>query len=151
MQEQPDTVERCLERIRLAWNAGDARAYAREFAEDATYVVYLGEPLLGRRAIEQMHAEVLGKWQRGTKMALKPVSVRWLAPDTASVLTVGGIGRGRRIAFDKLQTYTLVRRDGRWTCTAFQNTKMSRQAMRAYNAGAGPLGTLRGLVKGLAA
>jgi len=31
-----DTVGDCLDRIRRAWDAGSARAYAAEFAADAT-------------------------------------------------------------------------------------------------------------------
>jgi uncharacterized protein (TIGR02246 family) len=147
---EPDTVEQCLERIRLAWDAGDASAYAREFAEDATYVIYLGDPLRGRAEIERNHVPVLTRWQKGTRMALKPVAVTWLGADAASVLTVGGIGKGRHVPFDKVQTYTLVRRDGRWSCVAFQNTKMSRRTMRAYNAasGGGFLAALGRLVQG---
>ncbi|GAB3960215.1 hypothetical protein GCM10029978_008930 [Actinoallomurus acanthiterrae] len=34
--------------------------------------------------------------------------------------TVGGIGKGNKIDYDKFQTYTLRRRDGRWECVAFQ-------------------------------
>ena len=143
-----DTVEKCLERIRLAWNAGDARAYAGEFTEDATYVIFLGEPLLGRREIERNHVDVLTKWQKGTRMAIKPISVRPIDADAASVLTVGGLGAGDGIAYDKLQTFTLVRHDGRWMCAAFQNTRMSRRAKRVYNPGGGTgiLGTLRGWI-----
>ena len=66
MSEATDTIEKCLERIRLAWNAGDAQAYAGEFAEDATYVIFLGEPLLGREEIERNHIDVLTKWRKGT-------------------------------------------------------------------------------------
>ncbi len=132
-QPEPDTIEACLKRIRLAWNAGDAHAYASEFAEDATYVIYLGEPLLGRKEIETNHAEVLAKWRRGTRMAIKVIGVRELGADAASVLTVGGLGKGDVIRYDKLQTFTMVRRDGRWICAAFQNTKMSRRAERLYN------------------
>ena len=31
-----DTIEDCLDRIRAAWDAGDARAFAASFTEDAT-------------------------------------------------------------------------------------------------------------------
>src|SRR5208282_4643013 len=83
-----DTVENCLERIRLAWNAGDARAYANEFTEDATYVIFLGEALLGQKEIERNHVDVLTKWQKGTRMAIKPVSTKALGADAVAVLTV---------------------------------------------------------------
>jgi uncharacterized protein (TIGR02246 family) len=134
MSEATDTIEKCLERIRLAWNAGDAQAYAREFAEDATYVIFLGEALLGREEIERNHIDVLTKWRKGTQMAIKAISVTSLGDDAASVLTIGGLGKGDSIPYDKLQTFTLVRRDGRWMCAAFQNNEMSRRAKRQYNA-----------------
>ena len=67
-------------------------------------------------------------------MAIKAISMTSLSDDAASVLTIGGLGKGDSIPYDKLQTFTLVRRDGRWMCAAFQNTEMSRRAKRQYNA-----------------
>ena len=130
-----DAVEACLERIRLAWNAADARAYAGEFTADATYVIFLGEALLGREAIERTHIDVLARWQKGTTMAIKTIGMRQLGDDVAAALTIGGIGKGHEIPYDKLQSFTMVRRDGRWLCAAFQNTQMSRSARRLHNGG----------------
>ncbi|MBB4685888.1 SgcJ/EcaC family oxidoreductase [Amycolatopsis jiangsuensis] len=129
-QIQQDTVEAFLSRIADAWNAADATAYAREFTEDATYVIFLGDALRGRAEIESTHVDVLSKWQRGTKMLVKPVSVSMVDENTASVLTIGGIGAGEPVEYDKFQTFTLVRRDGRWQCAAFQNTEMSDRSRR---------------------
>ena len=128
-----DTFQHCLERIRLAWNAGDANAFAMEFTDDATYIIFLGEPLLGREQIRSTHVDVLGKWQKGTQMVIKIISGRSLNPDTVSVLTAGGIGTSQDIPYDKLQTFTIIRRDGRWMCTAFQNTEMSPRTKGIYN------------------
>lgn len=130
-----DTVEACLERIRSAWDRGDAHAYAGEFTEDATYVIFLGEALRCRAEIAATHVDVFGKWQRGTKMAVKPLSIRSIGKDTVSILTIGGLGDAEPIRFDKLQTFTFVRRNGRWMCSAFQNTKMSARVEGAFNAG----------------
>ncbi len=126
-------VVRSFERIRLTWNAGDARAYASEFAEDATYAIFLGDALLGRDEIEKSHIDVLTNWQKGSQMIVKVISSRRLGDNAASVLTVGGVGKDRNIKYDKMQTFTMIRCDGRWVCTAFQNTKMNRRARRAYN------------------
>ena len=128
-----DTIEDCLGRIRAAWNAGDAQAFARSFTEDATYVIFLGEALIGRAEIEANHVDVFAKWQKGTRMAVTALRKTPLGADTAVVLTAGGIGTGEPIPYDKLQTFTIVRREGRWLCAAFQNTKMSPQAERRYN------------------
>ncbi|MGW2375741.1 MULTISPECIES: SgcJ/EcaC family oxidoreductase [Kitasatospora] len=129
-----DTVEEFLERIRCAWDAGDATGYAAQFAENASYVIFMGDAVFGRAAIEQTHHEVFTRWQKGTRMAVKPIDVRMPDESTAVVITVGGIGKGGRIDFDKFQTFTLHRREGRWECVAFQNTEMSRRSKRAYRA-----------------
>jgi uncharacterized protein (TIGR02246 family) len=129
---EQDTVQHYLDRVRRAWDAGDAARYAAEFAEDASYVIFLGDALLGRAAIEQTHREVFTRWQRGTRMVVEPIDVRHPDPDTAVVTTIGGIGTTDPIGFDKFQTYTLRRRSGRWQCVAFQNTEMSDRAKRLY-------------------
>jgi uncharacterized protein (TIGR02246 family) len=128
-----EAIDACLKRIQSAWNAGDARLYAAEFTEDATYVIFLGEALSGRRAIETTHVDVFTKWRKGEQMAVKPISIRPLGDGVVSVLTAGGLGKEDPIKLDKLQTFTFVLRDGRWLCAAFQNTLMSADAARRYN------------------
>ena len=70
--------------------------------------------------------------------------MRWLI-DGHLDLAWNALSWGRDITLDKVQTYTLVRRDGRWACAAFQNTKMSRRTRRAYDEApaTGVLGALR--------
>ncbi|GAA4547274.1 SgcJ/EcaC family oxidoreductase [Amycolatopsis samaneae] len=132
MTTTTDTVDDFFARVTRAWNAADADAYAREFTEEATYVIFMGDVLRGREQIGSTHADVLTKWQRGTKMAVKPVSVTMLGEDVASVLTVGGIGTNEPVEYDKFQTFSLVRRDGRWQCAAFQNTEMSDRSKQRH-------------------
>ena len=127
-----DTVDAFLDRIRQAWDAGDARAYGRQFADDASYIIFMGEATFGRAEITQTHHEVFTKWQKGTRMIVKPISTRPVDADTVVVVTIGGIGKGRTIEYDKFQTYTLRNRDGRYECVAFQNTEMSRRARKIY-------------------
>ena len=125
----PDTIEAALARLSAAWDAGDAAAYAREFTTDATYVIYAGIVYEGRDAIERGHVPVFEQWQKGSRMRMRVRSIRHLGDDVAVVLTEGGIGT-RRIPIDKVQTFTMVRRDGRWQCAAFQNTKKNRFFIR---------------------
>jgi hypothetical protein len=61
---ESDSVESFLRRIQLAWDSGNVRAYAQEFAEDATYVIFRGSALLGREEIERNHVLVFQRWQR---------------------------------------------------------------------------------------
>jgi uncharacterized protein (TIGR02246 family) len=102
--QRADTIEDCVERIRSAWDGGNAAAFAAEFTEDATYVVYFGMPLTGRAEIERMHVDPLG---RGTRMRIKVLSTKFLTDDVAVVLTVGGVGKETTIPYDKVQTLTL--------------------------------------------
>ena len=125
MKAQTDsaTIEACLDRIQQAWNGGDAAAFAREFTEDASYVIFAGIVSLGRTAIERDHEPVLQKWQHGSRMAMRVIETREIAPGVAVVVTEGGVGKGARVPLDKVQTFVFVRGDGGWKCAAFQNTK----------------------------
>jgi uncharacterized protein (TIGR02246 family) len=116
-------VEAALQRMVAAWDAGDADAFAAEFTDDASYVLYTGTAYVGRRVIAAGHEPVLQRWRRGSRMEVRVRSARLLADDVVVVLTDGGIGTGRRIRRNKVQTFTFVRRGGAWRCAAFQNTK----------------------------
>lgn len=129
-----DTIEDCLARMRLAANAADARAFAAEFDENATYVTFFGQAVLGRRQIEEFHKHAFAKFPSGTQMTMGTISVRPFGEDSASVLTVGGLGKGADVPYDKFQTFAMVRRDGRWVCAAFQNTEMNVTSKQDYNA-----------------
>jgi uncharacterized protein (TIGR02246 family) len=125
-----DTIDDCLARMVRAWDAGDAGAYAAEFTEDASYVLYVGLTYFGRAAIERAHIPVFGKWQKGSRMAIRVLESRMLDQSTAVVVTEGGIGKRGRIPADKVQTFTMVRVEDRWVCAAFQNTKKNRLFIR---------------------
>jgi uncharacterized protein (TIGR02246 family) len=119
-------IEATLAAIVAAWDAGDAAGFARLFTEDATYVVYFGASYVGREAIERAHIPVFQRFRRGSRMRLQIREIRWPTPDTAVVLTEGGVGKGARLPLDKVQTFTLVRTAAGWKCAAFQNTKKNR-------------------------
>jgi uncharacterized protein (TIGR02246 family) len=110
-----------------AWDAGDAAAYARQFTEDATYVIFAGAVSHGREAIRRDHELVLGKFQKGSRMRVKITQIRYLDDDTAYVLTEGGVSKRTRIALNKVQSFLFRRQvDGSWLCEAFQNTKKNQ-------------------------
>ncbi|HZU93887.1 MAG TPA: SgcJ/EcaC family oxidoreductase [Microbacterium sp.] len=129
----PAGIQRALDRIRAAWDAGDADAYAAQFTDDANYVIFAGLVSRGRSEIRADHVPVFEKWQRGTLMSMKVIDVRLLGDDAAVVLTEGGIGKRPPISHDKVQTFVFVREDERWLCAAFQNTKRNR-ILAAINA-----------------
>ena len=127
---QDDTVDRCLERIRTAWDAGDAAAFAAQFTEDATYVIWSGDPLMGPSEIERVHINAL---RRGTRMKIKVLSINPLTDDVAIVLTAVGVGKDKLIHYGNPQTLTMIRRSERWLCTAFQNTDMNPRVKSLSN------------------
>ena len=128
-----EEVEALLNRMVAAWDAGDARAYAEEFTEDATYVIYAGIVCQGRAEIERSHVPVFETYQRGSRMRMRVLGARRLSDDVVVVLTEGGLGKRKPGKLNKVQTFTLVRQDGTWRCAAFQNTKKNR-VMVAVNA-----------------
>lgn len=132
-RDEQDTVEAYLDRLRSAWDAADATAYGEQFAEDASYVIFMGDALSGRAEITSAHRGVFEKWQKGTRMAVKAIDAHDIDTDSVAVVTVGGIGKGKTIPYDKLQTFVLRRREGRFECIAFQNTEMSRRAKKLHN------------------
>lgn len=126
-------IDAVLDRMVTAWNAGDAHAYAAEFTEDATYVIYAGIAYQGREEIERSHVPVFETYQRGSRMTMKVLSTTHLSDDVVVVLTEGGLSRRGPARLNKVQTFTLVRHGDGWRCAAFQNTRKNR-AMIAVNA-----------------
>ncbi len=121
------SLEHVLERMVQAWDAGDARAYASLFTPTATYVTFMGTVSSGRDAIARDHEPVLTRFQKGSRMRVRITSTRLLGDDVAVVVSEGGIGKGKRIPLDKVQTFVLERQpDGSWLCSAFQNSKKNR-------------------------
>ena len=100
--EFPNAVETFLERFRRAWDAGDAAAYAALFTANASYVIFLGEAMVGREEIARNHADVFAHWQKGTRMAVKAISIQPLGADIGTFVTVGGIATENPIALDKV-------------------------------------------------
>ncbi|MFG1797463.1 SgcJ/EcaC family oxidoreductase [Nocardia sp. NPDC049149] len=112
-----------------AWDRGDADAYGAVFTEDATYTAWFGALYQGRADIVESHRALFGSFLKGTKMADDVVDIRFYGPDTAVLNSRGDIYKGKPKPGEKLtkvQTYTLVRQDGRWLIAAFQNTKRNK-------------------------
>jgi uncharacterized protein (TIGR02246 family) len=124
MQSNP---EHTIARMVQAWDAGDAVAYAQQFTQDATYVIFAGAVSHGREAIRRDHEQVLAKFQKGSRMRVAISDVRYLDEDTAYVLTEGGVSKRKKIPLNKVQSFLFRKQPDRsWLCEAFQNTKKNR-------------------------
>jgi uncharacterized protein (TIGR02246 family) len=107
-----------------AWGRGDADAYGEVFTDDATYTSYLGTHYRGRADIVASHRALFAGVLKGTRLADEVLDVRYYGPDVAVVTSRGDTYKGSpKRALAKIQTYTVVRRGGRWRIAAFQNTK----------------------------
>ena len=124
-----------LDRLRDAWDAADASAFARLFTEDATYVIWRGDVLTGRSEIQEAHHELFTR--SPTTMRGRAIDTRLLDDHTAIVLTIGGTGNEVEVSYDKLQTFVMARHDEGWLIAAFQNTAMSDRSRQHYQSDPG--------------
>ncbi|MFD0361960.1 SgcJ/EcaC family oxidoreductase [Nocardia sp. GCM10030253] len=126
---QSREIREVIAELTGAWGRGDADAYGAVFTEDATYTSFLGTYYRGRGDIVTSHRALFGGVLKGTELADDVLDIRFYGPDTAVVNSRGDTYKGRpkrAHELSKTQTYTLVRRDGRWLIAAFQNTKRKK-------------------------
>jgi uncharacterized protein (TIGR02246 family) len=113
--------EEAVSGLMAAWNLKDARAFASQFIEDATFVNVNGALWIGKKDIEDRHAKA-GIF-KSSHAEIKPDSVRLLRPDIALVhvsWTITGDPRDPQPR-SYLMTMVVSKRDGRWLIIAAQN------------------------------
>ncbi|WP_020573862.1 SgcJ/EcaC family oxidoreductase [Actinopolymorpha alba] len=139
-------IHALLQRLVAAWNAGDARAFAELFTQDADYITFFGAHLHGRTAIEEIHRPLFEGPLRGSRLSggtqsQSNSSVRLLRPDVAVVVTTGGTTLAGADApdpeRDSIMTLTAVREAGGWRFASFQNTRRTTPPVLAGSAPAG--------------
>jgi uncharacterized protein (TIGR02246 family) len=113
-------IDDLLHTLRDAWDRGDAAAYASLFADDASFVAWNGQHGHGRQAIEDAHRPLLAGPLAGSRLTLTPNSLRFVHPDVAILVASGAVTPPDHEA---VQTFVLVKADGRWRITAFHNTR----------------------------
>lgn len=117
-------VRAVLARLADAWERGDGAAYGECFTEDATYVAWMGTTYRGGGDIGRSHQVLFDTFLKGTKVFTEePADIRFYGADMAVVTSRGDVGKKKPGRTSKVQTYTVVRRDGAWKVAAFQNTK----------------------------
>lgn len=114
-----------------AWNQGDAVAYSRHVAVDATFTNIRGQFFTGHAAFLQQHEAIFGSFFEHTTLHQDIVALRFLGPDVAvvEVLTaVSGVTAPRPgMTFDahhRLRTRLLqvvARQAGEWKVVAYHN------------------------------
>jgi uncharacterized protein (TIGR02246 family) len=112
-----------------AWAAGDGRAFAKPFAEDADYTVWNGLYIKGREEIARGHDQIFSTFYKGTKIRLDVRAVRFLREDVAVVHAEGRlVKKDEEFPADPhvVPVLVLARDKGRWQIVVFQNLQ-SRQ------------------------
>jgi len=116
---------RIVRHLESAWNAGDGRAFAEPFAEDADFVTIRAEYVHGREAIGAGHAAIFRTIYAGSRNVYHIEGWRLLRPDVALVRVHSlldspqGPLAGRHAARFSL---VLTREPDGWAIAALHNT-----------------------------
>lgn len=124
----PDTPEDIPRLFAEAWNAKDAHALARLFADDADFVNVVGLWWHNREDIEKAHHYGLTRFFKHTKVTARRIKIRKLGDDVAIVHTrwklVGQIGKDGETLNDRtaIMVFVAQRLAESWIVEAAHNT-----------------------------
>jgi uncharacterized protein (TIGR02246 family) len=133
-QASPDetAVRNIIKEETTAWNAGDAAAYSRHFAEDGTCTNIRGELFNGRQAFIQRHDYLFKGPFRGSTLKQDIVSLKFIRPDVAVVEVLTSVTGIQKLSpgthtddKGRLRTRLLqvmVQDGGEWQIVAYHNT-----------------------------
>jgi uncharacterized protein (TIGR02246 family) len=117
-----------LARLYQAWEAGDAEAFVADYTEDAS-VIQSGVYEKDREEIRTNMAAAFAGPLSGSRVAARPVDVRFLTGDTAIVVSEDGIifpGQDAVASGGLVRaTWVLVRRDDGWRIASYHNSPAS--------------------------
>jgi uncharacterized protein (TIGR02246 family) len=126
-------ISALLQALVEAWGRGDGEAFGAVFTEDADYVAFNGYHMKGRQQIAAVHQQLFDTVLKGTRLGGgdatgSATTLRFLTPDVALFHSSGGVrwpGQEKASAEqNSVQTFVLVKQDGQWRITAFQNTRI---------------------------
>jgi uncharacterized protein (TIGR02246 family) len=123
---QEQAVRKVIEEFVEAINAGDTKAFAALFTEDADFVVITGKYLKGWNEIVTYHAGLFAGSFKGSDLDVTSVAVRFLRPDVAvarvATKRTENEGKEMRTSFPM---FVLTKQGKSWLITAVQNTLTS--------------------------
>jgi uncharacterized protein (TIGR02246 family) len=117
-----------LSRVYQAWEAGDAGTFVADYTDDASVI----QPGIYKRDREEIRTTMAAGFAgplSGSRVAARPVNVRFPAGDTAIVVSEDGIlfpGQDA-VASERMvrATWVLVRHDGGWRIASYHNSPAS--------------------------
>ncbi|HET9531483.1 MAG TPA: SgcJ/EcaC family oxidoreductase [Blastocatellia bacterium] len=121
-------IRRIVKAVEDGWNAGDGKAFAAPFAEDADYVIVNGMRIKGRDTIASGHQQILDTIYKGSHNTATVLSIRFLRDDAAIAhvewhlkYAENGIAHERKAMCSMVMT----KQGGRWSIVAFHNTPIT--------------------------
>lgn len=128
LSEKDEAAVRAVpDRIKTAWDANDPEAFASVYTEDATMILSGDRFLKGRAEILGTVTQSFATAHKGTSLEQNIIDVRGLGPDSAVVITDGGVlAPGESVAAPERAiraTWVITRQDGEWLLAAYQNTR----------------------------
>jgi uncharacterized protein (TIGR02246 family) len=113
------------QKVVSAWARHDAESFASVFADDGTMIL-VGAYCEGRDQVTAYMTEAFSGRYKGTRVTGTPISIRALGPDTAILLSEGGVleaGQTEPSPGSAIRaSWLAIRQDGQWRLAAYQNT-----------------------------
>lgn len=122
-----------VEQMENGWNKKSGVEFAKPFAEDSDYVVINGFHIKGRTANAENHQRIFDTIFKNTNLTLEVERIRFPRPDVAVVHVLGQRNSTQKTdppqtaATDARMTMVMLKNNGRWEITAFQNTEIQTQ------------------------
>lgn len=115
------------DRIRDAWAANDAEAFAAAYTADATMILSGDRFMKGRAQILQEVKASFAGGHKGTTLLQNIVDARYIGANTAIVITDGGVlapGETKPHPEREIRaTWVIAKEDGEWRIAAYQNSR----------------------------
>jgi uncharacterized protein (TIGR02246 family) len=115
-------------RVRAAWEANDADAFAELFIENGSMLA--GDTqLVSREQIREYMAEAFGGAYKGSRLTVEPREIRMLTDSVAVAVSEGGVihdGATSLEAADNVRTmWVAARLDGDWRIVSYQTSPIA--------------------------
>ena len=127
--DDESVVRNVLAEYTVSWNRHDTAALGRLFTENCDYVNIAGVHWKGVQEIVQSQAELFQNRLKTAVRTLTGAEVRFSTPDVALVHATWDVTGSSRPTGEavpvlkEITTMTMVKTDGKWLITAFQDTE----------------------------
>ena len=127
--DDESAVRNVLAEYAVSWNRHDMAAFGRLFTENCDYVNIAGVHWKGVQEIVQRQAELFQNRLKTAVRTLTGAEVRFSTPDVALVHATWDVTGSSRPTGEavpvlkEITTMVMVKTNGKWLITAFQNTE----------------------------